>query len=124
LGIETSKERKMVVQVGEVIHVITRRLFETEQRRHFAGVVTEVNDCLIRVKGYAFVFDQGTNDFLRRDEQRERLFSLCDAGLVINILPMNAKLTEIKYTTDEEGRRVVTDNDTFSLNMSEFGSKL
>ncbi len=112
----------MVIGIGEKVHVITRRLFESDLRRHFAGIVIEVADSSIRAKGFTFVFDQSTNEFVRREEERVRIFTLTDAGIVINLLPVDAQLSNMKYQIDERGQRVVTDGVTFSLNISEFGS--
>ena len=113
----------MVIKVGEKVHVITRRLFETDLRRQFAGQVTEVSESVMRVKGYVFVFDESLNDFVRQDDLRERLFGIGNAGLAINLLPVNADLELIGYTADENGQRVLTDGETFSLDISEFGPR-
>jgi hypothetical protein len=105
---------------GEKIHVITRRLFDTDLRRHFAGVVEAGTGGVARVKGYAFIFDDWADDFKRRPEERIRLFSLIDAGLIINILPDETEISELKYKISHEGHRVVTDGKDFSLDVSEF----
>ncbi|MCJ7735180.1 MAG: hypothetical protein MUP11_11600 [Anaerolineales bacterium] len=112
----------MTVQVGEKLHIITRRLFEGDLRRHFAGVVEEVTGTIIRVRGYVFVFDEGVNEFVRRNEERRRLFSVSDAGLVINILPLETEVEDLRYKMNDLANRVLTDGKTFSLNISEFSS--
>ena len=113
----------MVIKVGEKVHIITRRLFEADLRRHFAGIVTEVSESMMRVKGYAFNFDEGQNDFVRQDDPRERLFGIADVGLVVNLLPFNTDLELVRYSMEEKGQRVLTDGETFSLNISEFGPR-
>ena len=111
----------MLIQIGEKVHVITRRLFEGDLRRHFVGIVTGADGSALRLSGFAFVFDDSLNDFLRQDERRERVFGLTDAGLVINVLPANANLDTMHYTSDDERRRILTDGETFSFNINEFG---
>jgi len=113
----------MLIQVGEKIHIITRRLFENDLRRHFVGVVTGADACALRLSGYAFVFDETQNDFVRLDDRRDRVISLTDGGLVLNILPAGANLEAIRYTTDSQGRRITTDGESFNLNINEFGLK-
>jgi len=113
----------MLIQVGEKIHIITRRLFENDLRRHFVGVVTGADACTLRLSGYAFVFDETQNDFVRLDDRRDRVISLTDGGLVLNILPAGANLEAIRYTTDSQGRRITTDGESFNLNINEFGLK-
>ncbi len=112
----------MTITAGEKLHMITRRLFEGDLRRHFAGVVEEVTGTMIRARGYVFVFDEGTNEFVRRNDERRRLFSASDAGLVINILPLETEVEDLRYKMNEESNRVLTDGKTFSLNINEFGS--
>jgi len=111
----------MLIQAGEKVHIITRRLFESDLRRHFAGIVIGADGSTLRLSGFAFVFDDGLNDFLRQDDRRERIFSLTDAGLVINLLPASANLDAIRYISDDQGRRILTDEETFNLNINEFG---
>jgi hypothetical protein len=113
----------VIVQPGQKIHVITRRLFDGDLRRHFVGQVEEAIESSVRVRGYAFIFDEGVNEFRRRDDERVRIFSLSDPGLIVNILPADAEVEEIRYEIDGHGNRMVTDGITFSLNVSEFSAR-
>lgn len=113
----------MVIQVGEKVHIISRRLFEEDLRRHFAGQVTAVSESMMRLKGYVFVFDESLNDFVRQADLRERLSGIADAGLVINLLPSNADLALVRYATNDKGQRILTDGETFTLDISEFGPR-
>jgi hypothetical protein len=56
----------MVLKVGEKIHVIVRRRWEDDLRRHFVGEVTEATENVARAKGYVFVFHSGTNEYVQR----------------------------------------------------------
>lgn len=56
----------MIVNRGEIVHVVTRRLFDGDLRRHFVGKVEEAEGCVARLKGYTFVYDEATNQFVRR----------------------------------------------------------
>ncbi|MBU2549116.1 MAG: hypothetical protein KKB20_11920 [Proteobacteria bacterium] len=47
----------MLLQPNEKIHVIFRRLFSEDVRRHFAGQVIFVTDQAARVQGFVFIFD-------------------------------------------------------------------
>ena len=113
----------MVVTVGEKIHVITRRLFETDLRRHFIGEVEACTDLLVRARGYAIVFDTTTSEFVRRNEERTRVFSLLDANFIINVVPKSVVIDDVHYREDERNRRVVTDGRDFAMNVSEFGAQ-
>ena len=109
-----------MISKGEKVFVITRRLFDGDLRRHFVGEVQEAINFAMRVQGYSFVFDEGMKQFVRREEPRIRIFSLIDAGLVINILPEHACIEDMQYRWDEQNRRMLSAEKSFSLNISEF----
>lgn len=114
----------MVLEKGEKVFIITRRLFLQDLRRHFVGEVLETTETAARVKGYVFVYNADNNNFVRRDEIRTRIFSLTDAGFIINILPRQAILDKIRYQVDEKNQGVITDEKTFILNVSEFSARM
>ena len=106
---------------GEKIFVITRRLFEGDIRRHFIGEIQEVSGAAIRVRGYVFIFDENNKEFVRQNELRTRIFSIIDAGLIINMLPSEVAIEDIIYILDEKNHYIITDEKSFSLNVNEFG---
>ena len=57
-----------LLEKGEKVHVIERRVFDGDARRHFVGEVEEVNDTAIRATGYTFVCNPMTGNFDRRCE--------------------------------------------------------
>ncbi len=108
---------------GEKVYVITRRLFAEDLRRHFVGEVQVPTGATVRVCGYEYVYDEITNDFVRRDGLRTRIFSLIDAGIVINVIPAEVILEDIRYGVDGKNHRIVTDGKSFTMNVSEFGAR-
>ena len=119
--VSNRKGIKIMLSKGEKIFVVTRRLFESDLRRHFVGKVQQVSGAAVRVRGYAFVFDATANVFVRRNELRTRIFSLIDAGYTMTVLPGETILDKIQYSLNEKGQRVLTDDSTFTMNVSEFG---
>ncbi len=113
----------MVIAPGDKVHIITRKIIESDLRRHFAGVVEEVSAAIARIRGYAFVYDEWSQEFLRGPGERTRVFSLLDAGYIINIIPITTDIDELKYKTSEDGRRVITDGKNFKLDVTEFSAK-
>lgn len=112
----------MVLKQGEKLHLIIRRNFNEDLRRHFVGEVIEVDETMARVEGFIFVLNTGTNQYNRRLDKRTRIIGLADSGNIINILPEEAKLEDVRYIQSAEQRLVVTDGSTFSLDINEFGS--
>ncbi len=107
---------------GECLHIVTRRILEDDIRRHFVGEVETCSDTVARVSGYAFIFDAMVNEFVRRPERRTRIVALGDSGLIINVLPDDVSVEDLKYETTEQNRLVVTDGRNFSLDINEFGA--
>lgn len=108
------------IEVGDKLHIMTRRLFEDDIRRHFAGEVTAISDSLIEARGYTFIFHSGINEYRRLPERRTRLFALGDAGHVVNKIPREIDIESIAYKT-VENRQVITDGRSYSLPINEFG---
>jgi len=113
----------MVLAKGEKIMVITRRRFENDLRRHFIGEVVDVSETIVRVKGYAFVFDLLLSEFVKDEGHLTRVYPLIDADLVYNVLPREVNIEQIRYTIKENQQHVVTDGYSFEINVSEFGLK-
>jgi len=109
-----------VIANGEIVHIIERRRFDADVRRHFVGVVEQTDATIIRVVGYTFVFDPSLTRYVRASERRTRIIPLSASGLVINIAPSDTQLEAVRYE-DREGRLVVTDGGSFSLDINEFG---
>jgi hypothetical protein len=77
---------------------------------------------LVRAKGYTFALDTATNQYIKQPDIRVRIFGVGDSGIIVNVLPPTANLSEAKYTYDQNMRLVVTDGKNFSLDINEFGS--
>ena len=112
----------MLLEKGAKVHIITRRIFETDLRRHFVGEVKSATENVILVEGYAFIFSNIINAFDKRPELRKRIFSLTDNGNIIFVLPPTADLEKMTYQINEGNRLVMTDG-SYSLDINEFGSQ-
>jgi|SRR6185312_1165800 hypothetical protein len=108
----------MILRVGEKIHVIHRRYFEKEARRHFVGVVDACEGGVIRVTGHVYSVDRVKYLFVRRPEIRTRIISLVSGDVLINVLPDSVNLEKIVYKQEKKGVRV-TDGSAWHLDLSE-----
>lgn len=112
-----------VVELGDKIHIITRRNFPDDLRRHFAGTVRVVTANAMRLQGFTFVFNPTALEYRKRPEVRTRLFGFSDAQLIINVLPHDTNMDGLHYA-NRDGRLVVTDGSRFSLDVNEFGATM
>ena len=111
----------MVVEISEKVHIMTRRKFEQDIRRHFVGTVLASDGTVVRMEGYTFIFDAHKDNFTKRPEKRTRIFDLSDSGYIVNIIPKETVLEKVIYTFTPDRRLVVTDEKSFSLDIHEFG---
>lgn len=111
-----------IARIGEAIHVIERRLFPDDVRRHFVGEVEASSDRALRVRGYLFVYDTGASEFRRKPEKRIRIIPL-DNRVILNLLPAGTVIDDIRYGHDAEGNLTLLDGAHFELDVSEFSTK-
>jgi len=112
----------MLIEKGEKLHLIARRRFDTDLRRHFIGEVLEAGETAVRARGFVFVLDRNTNQYIKRPGERVRIISLVDAGNIINLLPAEADLAQAEYSQSYERRLIIGDGKTFSLDVNEFST--
>lgn len=112
----------MLLNVGEKVHVISRRLFEGDLRRHFAGLVESATESAVRLRGHVFVFEPRVTQFQKRPESRIRIISLIDANLIINVLPADVDIERLEYRLVPPENHLVLTDGRFSLDINEFGS--
>ena len=111
----------MILSPGEKLHVITRRQFEADLRRHFVGETEAVAESAVRLNGYAFIFDATRNEYSKRPELRTKIVALGDSANVITLIPKEVDLSALRYEISASKRLVVTDGRAFSLDINEFG---
>lgn len=113
----------MILARGEKVHVVIRREFSDDLRRHFIGEVEAATDDVARVQGYMFVYDLSINQFVRRPNLRTQLFSIVDRGNMITVMPIDTILTEVVYKMTASRRLVLTDEKHFMIDVNEFGAR-
>ena len=111
----------MLIDIGDKVHVVERRLFESDVRRHFLGEVERIEAAAMRVRGYVFTFDSPSSQYLRSENQRTRILPLVASGFIVNVIPAATEIDDVQYVFNELGRLVVTDGGAFSLDINEFG---
>lgn len=109
-----------LLDVGDKVHVIERRQFDSDVRRHFFGGVERVDSQAMRITGYVFVYDPGSSSYVRAAKPRTRVIPLGSAGFVINVAPSETDPEAVRYL-EQHGRLTVTDGGSFVLDINEFG---
>lgn len=111
----------MLLLKGEKIHVVHRRLFDHDIRKHFIGEVEDYENGIVRVVGHVWVIeDVKENIFRKKPEPRTRIISLSSGEVFVNVLPPQIELENIRY--EGAGHNVrVTDGSGWFLDIKEFG---
>lgn len=108
-----------MLKQGDKIYLILRKLFDGDRTRHFVGEVLEMSSTVVLARGYAFVHDSFTNDFVRRDDTRTRIISLVDAANIIFVVPEETIIEDVRFEVNSRNQHVITDKASFVMNLSE-----
>ncbi len=117
----TERPEDQILDSGDRVLIITRRLFPGDIQRHFVGIVDRATHSAILVHGHAFVRQVSQGDFVRRKGQRSRVFPL-DNHIVIFVLSDDVNIGQIRYEHREDKELTVTDGKQFRIDISEFGT--
>lgn len=110
-----------ILKPGEKIHVIHRRRFDKDIRRHFVGTVEAFAAGVVRATGYVFVIDDLKEHlFIKRPDRRTKLIPLASGDVIVNVLPDAVDIEAVAYKLED---RVlwVTDGNGWKMDVKEFG---
>jgi len=109
----------MILEPGNHLLVVHRRLFETDHSRFFVGRV-EGYDCgIARVCGYSFGRDHLNSKFVRKPDLRTKLIAISSGSLIIYCLPNDMSVEAVDFNVTESGL-TLTCPPNLSLNLSEY----
>lgn len=66
----------MIITQGEKFHVVMRRTYENQVRRHFIGQVDVAVDAVVRATGYVFIYDESKAQYIKNAAQRTTVMNL------------------------------------------------
>lgn len=112
----------MLLEPEQRVHLIERRQFPEDARRHFAGVVEACSRGGFRVRGHLFVYDGARGQFVRKRGTRTRIVFF-DNLVIVNLLPDSVDPDALRYEHDSEDALVVTDGSDWSIDINEFSGR-
>ncbi len=112
----------MLLEPEQRVHLIERRQFPEDARRHFAGEVEVCSEHGFRVRGRLFVYDGSRGEFVRKRGARTRVIFF-DNLMIVNLLPDSVDPDALRYEHDSEGALVVTDGSDFAMDINEFSGR-
>lgn len=109
----------MILEQGENLLIVHRRLFERDHSRFFVGRVEAYEDGIARVTGYSFARDPDDLVYCRKNECHSKLVSLTSGTLLFYLLPIAIDVAQIQLQSLAPGL-CLTDGESFSMNISEW----
>jgi reverse gyrase len=120
-GKQMKENNAAILSPGEKIHVIHRRYFEKDARRHFVGEVESYEHGIARASGYVFVVDDlNKHMFVKRPDRRTKLIPISSGEVIVNVISETVDLERVAYEIKDRSLRV-TDGSDWSMDVKEFG---
>lgn len=113
--------KSAMLRPGDKIHVMHRRRFEKDVRRHFVGEIELYEPGVARASGYVFVIDDLSQHlFVKRPDRRTKIVPILSADVIVNVIPKAVDLEQVAYELKDRNL-VVTDGSDWSMDVKEFG---
>lgn len=108
-----------MLEQGEKLLIVHRRLFEKDIPRFFVGEVLAYEQGIAKVKGHTFVKDLFSGSMKKKPDLRTKVVSIVSGTFIVYQLPVTARLDSMRFSLDQDGGLVLTDEGGFSMDVSE-----
>ncbi len=108
----------MILESGSKILVAHRRLFDTDGARFFVGTIDGYEAGVARATGYSWVRDLYSGKFIRKNEQRTKIFAVGSGTLIVYSLPNSIDMSRLKFEQTEM-QTLLLDGASFKMDLSE-----
>ena len=109
----------MMLNSGDKVFVVHRRLFDKDQSRFFLGTVLGYENGIAKVEGRTLIKDSFSGDFLEKPDARTKIISISSGTLIVYQLPQDTEIESIKFEVDPKGSIMMTDGSSFNMDISE-----
>lgn len=109
----------MILEKGDLLLVVHRRLFESDGQRYFIGLVESYETGIARVTGHSWVREQIAGVWIQKPEPRTKILALSSGTLIVYQLPPSLSLQKLRMEIQKTDRTVLTDGDKFHMDLTE-----
>lgn len=113
----------MIISQGEKFHVVMRRSYEGQVRRHFLGTADAVMGAIVRTTGYVFIYDDMKAQYIKKQSKRTTIMNLAESSYIVNFIPQSVSIDDLRYETIDRTFLALTDGKGFQLDINEFSTK-
>jgi hypothetical protein len=100
-----------------------RRSYESQLQRHFVGQVDAADGAVVRATGYVFIYDDDKAQYIKKDEPRTTILDLAESGYIVNFIPANVNIEDLRYEVIDRTYLAFTDGRDFLLDINEFSTR-
>ena len=90
-----------MLEQGDKILIVHRRLFEKDTPRFFVGEVQAYEDGLAKVKGYTFVKDLFSGSMKKKPDLRTKVMSIVSGTFIVYQLPVTVLLDSVSVLLNQ-----------------------
>lgn len=108
----------MILEIGDIVLVSNRRMFERDETRYFLGRTIATDGTLLKAEGYSFVKDLGNGQIVKKEERRIKVLSIASPGHIVYQLPSDIIVDDVDIESGE-GDAYLSENGRRILNLSE-----
>ena len=110
----------MVLEHGDAVLLVHRRLFESDQPRYFIGTVDDYADGVATVTGETWVRDPYSDEAIRKGGERTKVVSVSSGSLIVYLLPAEVDLSTLRIESHAPTNAVwLADTTGFRMDLSE-----
>lgn len=110
----------MLLKRGDKVHVLIRRRFEKDIRRHMIGLVEDTSENSILVEGRKAIYNGATANYSILEDTTLQVVPIIDSGIILTVMPEEVELGDLYYETSP-GSTVLTDGKNYRLRINEVG---
>ena len=109
----------MILDKGDKILAVHRRLFREDQPRYFTGVVDRCEDGLALVTGHSWVREPVSGEILRKPDRRQKLISLNSGTLILYRLDRRVRMENLEMRHGPTNEVVLSDGAELAVDLTE-----
>ena len=104
---------------GDKVLVMYRRLYKKDLSRFFVGTVLEYDLGLAKVEGYTHAEVTELGKFIKKGDSRIKILPLVAGTIIVYELPATVKVENIEFVFSASGALVAVDKANWSMDLSE-----
>lgn len=108
-----------MIEQGEKLLIVHRRLFEKDTPRFFVGEVQAYEAGIAKVKGYTFVKDLFGGNMKKKPVPRIKIMSIVSGTFIVYQLPVTVQLDSVRFDLNQDGALVLMDDGGFAMDVAE-----